>query len=273
MATFEKRRNTAGEITAIRVKIRRVGMPHLSKSFPVENGSQTALKKAEKAAKVWVDEITKGFDLNHGNFKSEQLNKNNYLQPSISKLTHAWAKANNPPRSPITLDIPRYFSREMGEQLIIEAHTNTEKILTALLLECGLSIEEILQLRWQHVHLNQKVLLIMGSSGLILRQVPLSALTIEMLLASHYRKYGMLINLPDEELNQFIPQQLTQAFGNAGGQRFNFYIKREAAHRMADLGTDINKICQTLGIYNLESLNLETQHKVRNQYISNKAIR
>ncbi|MDX1915637.1 MAG: hypothetical protein SFU55_08625 [Methylophilus sp.] len=247
MATFEKRRNSAGEITAIRVKIRRVGMPHLSQSFPVANGSQTALRQAEKAAKAWVDEVTKGFGIQHGNIKA-QFNRLGMggVHALLEKNQHL---------TPITLPFVRVISKSQGDHLIINADSPQSRIIIALVLDCGLSLDEVSRLRWQHVQLNQKLVDVVGLSGLIQRQVPLTELAIEMLLTYNQRKYGLIFS--DSELQHFneLPDALVNAFNQVKSTSLEQAIKREAAYRMADKGLDENSICTYLGISDLQTLN------------------
>ncbi len=246
MATFEKRKNVEGKVTAIRVKIRRVGLPHISQSFPVQGDSQTALRKAEKAAKDWADEISKNFDLRHGNFKTEQPSNNRLAS---SRLSNIWAKANNPPTLQSPLPFQRIISQAEGDQLIMQANTSEAKILTALLLDCGLTMEEISMLRWQHLRFSRQQIEVSGLSGLTTRYAPLTPLTVEMLLAANQRKYGKLFGKSADALFKQLPKSLTSKLGQYLNLRFQLNCKQEVAHRMADKGFSSNDIYAYLGLY------------------------
>lgn len=246
MATFEKRKNVDGKVTAIRVKIRRVGLPHISQSFPVQGDTQAALRKAEKAANDWADEISKSFDLKHGNFKTEPPSNNQF---SSSRLTNVWAKANNPPTPQSPLPFQRLISQAEGDQLIMQANTSEAKILTALLLDCGLTMEEISMLRWQHLRFSRQQIEVSGLSGLTTRYAPLTPLTVEMLLAANQRKYGKLFGKSADALFKQLPKALTSKLGQYLNLRFHHNCKHEVAHRMADKGFSTNEIYASLGMY------------------------
>lgn len=247
MATFEKRKNSLGETTAIRVKIRRVGMPHLSQTFPVTNGTQTALKQAEKAAKAWVEEVTKGFGIQHGNIKS--------FKAQFNQLAMHQSPLSNPaPYSSATFPFDRLISKNQGDDFILHADTPDARMLTALLLDCGLSMEEITRLRWQHVLFNQKLVEVMGTSGLLQRQVPLTALAIEMMLAHNQRKYGLMFNGDEPALYEQVPKQLISTLQKKADTALAIALKRETAYRMADIGIDESAVCNYLGINHLKTL-------------------
>ena len=248
LATFEKRKNSLGETTAIRVKIRRVGMPHLSQTFPVANGTQTALKQAEKAAKSWVEEVTKGFGMQHGNIKSFKA-QFNQLRMNQSPLDIQESHINT------RLPFDRVITKDLGDHSILLADRPYSKMLTALLLDCGLGMEEIKRLRWQNVLFNQKMIEVYGISGMFQRQVPLTELTLEMLLAHSQRKYGLVFN--DSASTQYskLPIQLLSKFQQKNETDLALSLKREAAHRMADWGASESAICAYLGITNIQTLN------------------
>ena len=260
MATYEKRKNVEGQITAIRVKIRRVGLPHLSQTFPLENGSQTALKKAEQAAKIWADEVTKNLSIKHGNFK---LNEN--LRSSFNRSSKSNHRKQSEPVINVKLDaFKRHLSQLNGDMIINNGETSEERILAALLLDCGLALDEIEQMRWQHISINQNALQVLSQAGLAIRHVKLTQLTLESLLASKQRKYGILFLQDKKELHQLVPTQLTKLFGNANQLEFTVGIKREAAHRMADRGLSEMQISQQLGIGALDSISSNDEHRKNN---------
>lgn len=262
MATYEKRRNTEGQITAIRVKVRGVGLPHLSQTFPVFAKSQLALKAAEKAAKTWADEVTANFGIRHGNSKLTDDHKSNF-----SSLGKAWSNASsNASKEDVSIEslpFPRLLSSYEGDRLIKQADTSKARILMALLLDCGLSIDEAANLRWQHIHLHQKYMDVLSMSGLVMREVPLTHLDIEVLLTSKVRKYGLVFAGNNEEMANLLPIELVNTFGLPTDDAFIQNIRTETVHRMADRGFSNEKICNYLGINSIEELNVkQTQHQV-----------
>ena len=260
MATFEKRKNVEGQITAIRVKIRRVGLPHLSQTFPLENGSQKALKKAEQAAKTWADEVTKNLFTKQGNFK---LNEN--LRSSFNRSSKSDRLKQSEQVINVKLDaIKRHLPQLNGDMIINNRETIEERILAALLLDCGLALDEIKQMRWQHIRINRNAINVLSQDGLTIRQVKMTQLTLEALLASKRRKYGILFLQEKNELQQLVPAQLTKLFGKTSQPEFIAGIKREAAHRMADRGMNEMQIRQQLGIAALGSISSNDQHRKSN---------
>ena len=262
MATYEKRKNVEGQVTAIRVKIRRVGLPHLSQTFPLENGSQTALKKAEQAAKIWADEVTKSLAIKHGNFI---LNEN--LRSSFNRSSKSDHRKQSEPVPVINFKLDafkRHLSQLNGDMIINNGETSEERILAALLLDCGLALDEIKQMRWQHIRINRNAINVLSQAGLTIRQAKLTQLTLDALLASKRRKYGILFLQEKNELQQLVPAQLTKLFGKTSQPEFIAGIKREAAHRMADRGMNEMQICQQLGIGALDSISSNDQHRKSN---------
>ena len=265
MATYEKRKNVEGQITAIRVKIRRVGLPHLSQTFPLENGSQTALKKAEQAAKIWADEVTKNLSIKHGNFK---LNEN--LRSSFNRSSKSDHRKQSESVINVKLDaFKRHLSQLNGDMIINNGETSEERILAALLLDCGLALDEIKQVRWQQIYINQYALEVLSKAGFAMRQVTLTQLTLETLLASMKRKYGFLFSQDKNELHQLVPIQLIKLFGKTSQPEFIAGVKREAVHRMADRGMNEMQICQQLGIGALDSIRSNDQH-IQNHSLKDK---
>lgn len=247
MATFEKRKNVDGKVTAIRVKIRRVGLPHLSQTFPVLGDSPSALKKAEKAAKAWADEVSKGLNIQHGNIKSVRaqfnpLGMQQQQQIDSETLVH--------------IPFERIISKDQGDYFIFAADTSQARVLAALMLDCGLGMEEVARLRWQHVLLNQKCVEVFGQSGIFQRQAPLTEVTIEMLLAHNQRKYGLMFNEAESVLYQQLPPALIGILQQKSNIPIGVAFKQEAAHRMVDKGVDETAICANLGIKNLQALNI-----------------
>ncbi|HEU4458812.1 MAG TPA: site-specific integrase [Methylibium sp.] len=57
MPTFEERRDRAGQVITLRVKIRRRGFPEVSRSFDVNGSSQAALRQARRVAESWAADI------------------------------------------------------------------------------------------------------------------------------------------------------------------------------------------------------------------------
>lgn len=249
MATYEKRRNVEGQITSIRVKIRRVGLPHLSQTFPVSGNSQTALRQAEKAAKAWVAEVTKGLGIQHGNIKSSFNTSSHFNQMSMAK-----ANSSKQPQVQTELPFNRIFSKTEGDQLINDTHDSQTKILLALLLECGMTLEEISRSRWQHFHFSQRKIEVIGSSGFTQRYVPLTPTTIEALLASHQRKYGLLFTESPSQLFDYLSIKELPNFPAKSNTPIEQLLRLEAAHRMADNGANEDNICEYLGVSRLDVL-------------------
>lgn len=57
MPTFEDRKPADGRITAIRVKVRRAGQAHLSRTFPVSARGHSDVPSAEVAARDWLGRL------------------------------------------------------------------------------------------------------------------------------------------------------------------------------------------------------------------------
>lgn len=255
MATFEKRKNTLGQVTAIRVKVRRVGMPHISQTFPVEVGSIRSEKQAEKAAKEWAEEVSKNYGLTHGNLKS------NIVQPRPS-IKHLWNFLTQQTPEKVTLPFDRKIDVHTGDLLIQQTVDTDTQMLVGLLLECGLNQAEIKQLRWQQFRVNQQKLHILHASGYADREIPLSPLMLEILLKVQKRKYGPMFLESDTNIPQAIPAQMQTLLNHAHGATFDRYIKQEAAHRMVDYGLETSQVLNALGVRSFESL---SQWQLQNQ--------
>ena len=57
MPTFEERRDRAGQVITLRVKIRRRGFPEVSRSFDVTASTHAARRQARRVAEAWAAEI------------------------------------------------------------------------------------------------------------------------------------------------------------------------------------------------------------------------
>lgn len=205
MPTFEHRRDAKGRVTAIRVKIRRVGLPHISRSFPVESDSPTALRKAAKAARDWAQATASTLAPSVTAASAASVPDPTPKPHGI--LATAWASAI----SVTTAEPPqaqgrRSPTRVPTEALLVSAPAGPGRALLALLLDCGLRLEELAALRWQRVHLNSGWLDVPGPGGLVLRQVPLTPLVISALLACGGRKYGLVFRRDADGLRQWLAE-------------------------------------------------------------------
>ena len=64
MATFEQRKNRNGEVTSIRVRIRRPGIEPISERFPVQGGKKAHFNIAMRQAEQWAAQIEADIDGN-----------------------------------------------------------------------------------------------------------------------------------------------------------------------------------------------------------------
>jgi hypothetical protein len=252
MATFERRRNAQNQITAVRVKIRRVGLPHLSKTFHVIGSSLSALKATEKQAQNWVDEVAIKFGANNADLKLANNRKEEFN--SLGKVL--LSSPNNPNEDVLigSLAMQRLLSGIAGDRLIKFAGSSNGKILTALLLETGMSIDEATNLRWQQIHLNSNYIDVVGISGLVTRQVPLTPLLTDVLLSSRQRKYGQVFTRGYADMASGLPMEFINIFGSPSDKAFTAKIRIETAHRMADRKINIELICLYLGISSIVEL-------------------
>lgn len=246
MPTFEKRRNPQGQVTSIRVKVRRVGLPHLSQSFPIDASNGITEAKAEKAARNWARQA-------ETNLAAPQIQPKESQQPGNQGLiAKAWAAAISSPvaasgKFEEYLGVSRPFPKGASDDLLRAPLDALSRILLALALDCGLRCEELAALRWQHVHLDTSLMDVPETGGVVLRQVPLTPIVVSTFFAWPGRKYGPVFRLSPDEIKSVL-EKLTP-------NSINYELLRlEAAFRMADRGLTSAEAALYLGVSDLKTL-------------------
>lgn len=267
MATFEQRRNSAGEVVAIRVKIRRAGLPHLSRTFKVQGASEAAVRRAEREARAWVDGLASSLAT-----ISEQAVA---PQPDVRGAAPVRSKVLAPASAPAGGSLSTAFAasaaRGKRPAPAVSSETritgaNVEALAAAtsaqlaglirLEVELGLAPAELLALRWQHVALDSRSLSILGASGAVLRRVPLAPSAIEVLLGMPGRKYGLVFG---EHTAASLDAALARAardarLGPALRWPLLVCLRREAALRWLERGFTPEVVAQLIGVADLKSV-------------------
>jgi integrase len=170
MATFELRKDAEGQVKAIRVKVRRVGQPHLSRTFAVVGKGAKAVATARKEAEAWATGLASA------------------MRDVVTELVQAPASAE----APVAQAFHGSAGRAGGPSPADASDALARRALQALQQGTGLNLDELQALRWQHVGWHARTLDVPGESGLTVRQVPLDARTVEALLAIGARKHGLI---------------------------------------------------------------------------------
>lgn len=267
MPTYEHRRNSAGEIVAIRVKIRRVGLPHLSRSFKVAGASDAAVRRAEREARTWVGGLAVSLDAMSAEataalpvappLRSAQAAVSAQRAGSAKgRLTAAFSASVAPSRPTV--------GRAGTEGRITPAHiealagVSTPEIagLICMEVEVGLAASELLALRWQNISLDTYSLAVFGASGAVTRRVPLAPNAIDVLLGMPGRKYGLVFGVHtvvslDATLARAVRDaRLTPAL------RWPLLVslRREAALRQLERGIAAEDVARMMGVADLDTI-------------------
>lgn len=198
MATFELRRDAQGRVNAVRVKVRRVGQPHLSKTFQLDGRGPAALAAARREAAQWLA----GLDAALDSVAQEMVSATSNAAMPVAEAEVSVASAFKRATTEAVVN-----QRRQGEHVVsVKAEADPTLRLLRELLQCGaMSLAELSALRWQHVAWHERCLQVPGGSGLVVRHVPLGASACEALLAMGTRKHGLLFPGGPEWLVAALP--------------------------------------------------------------------
>lgn len=116
--------------------------------------------------------------------------------------------------------------------------------LTRLALTTAMRMGELLSLRWEHVHLDEKFVHLPDSKNGELRDVPLSMQAREILSGLMMDESGRVFPVSDEA----VKQAFTRAVTRAGIADFHFHdLRHEAVSRMAPLIRDSLTLSKVTG--------------------------
>jgi len=242
MPTFEKRRNADGQVTAIRVKLRRVGQPHLSHSVPVDGEGSAALSRALRQAQDWAAGV------------QGQKPKARTTASKNSRLADVWNAATEPmPTASATSAAPSWLRHAPlnATQLAAASQAATslhDKALLQLLLHTGMQTDELARLRWQHIHLDGRCVEIRGLTGSVLRTVPLHPMALESLLILPSRKYGLVFRQDTKSIAAFVEELCIAAGVDLPT------LHRQAAWNLLQRGADIDTAAAWMGVDSLSLL-------------------
>lgn len=241
MATYEYRKNAAGKIVAVRAKVRRVGLPHLSKTFPVDPAADE-LQLAEAAARQWVSSLS-----------ASLRNSDPGVEPVPGRAQRGSLAAlwRNQTRTSPAEPRAGLSKAEVGSLLGV-CVTPLDQALVALILETGLLENELERLRWQHIQVAERSLEIVGPSGLLSRRLPLSIALLDRLLSLEVRKYGLIFRGGGSWIKDRVRRLAEDAeLGDACDLR---KLRVTAAESMLAAKLSPEEVAARLGIHSLQQL-------------------
>lgn len=204
MATYERRRNSSGEIIAIRVKIRRVGSPHISRTFLVEGRTNASIERTERSARLWAKAMEKELEKIPGSDTPAPPSQVHGMQAKGS-LSTAWLSAVRAGSPGVTHQSVHSTGQQAAGPLQLEpafenAATPLDKALVAFCMDSDLSLDEISRLRWQHLQLANYTAFVSNEGGMISRTSTLTKRIVSTLLSINARKYGPIFGMSSAEL-------------------------------------------------------------------------
>lgn len=241
MATFELRRDALGQVVAVRAKVRRVGYPHLSKSFAVQGAGNNAaaVARAKAQARAWVATLEAGLGLQPARPRRAGAcaRANTAMQPD---LPAAWRSASAAPSGAPPAQTDPLPDTALRQLLALEPDASSRSLLL-FVLNTGLPVEALAVLRWQHVALAEKELRLGGSAGLDVQTVPLTSAALSALLGRTGRKYGLVFGSDVDA----IRNALQACLGRMGEDMTTLY--RAAAWRWLEGGLPMDGVAAIMG--------------------------
>ena len=171
MPTFEERRNRAGQVITLRVKIRRRGFPEVGRSFDV-NGADLAVFRDDQLQRVGPASVQRDLAI---------------LSHVFNVARREWGMENlsNPLQVVRKPKLPNGRQRRVSEEeieAIVEASESPHlAALVRLAVESAMRRGELVAVRWENVNLDKQWLWLPDTKHNTGRHVPLSKKAVRLL--------------------------------------------------------------------------------------------